>query len=228
MRPRVLLSWSSGKDSAWMLHVLRQRGDLELVGLLTTVNEAFERVAMHAVRRELLTAQADVAGLPLLEIPLPWPCSNEVYERRMSAAVAAARAGGVTYVAFGDLFLEDVRAYRERQMSGTGLTPLFPLWGLDTATLAREMIASGLRARLTTVDPRHLPASFAGREFDMSLVDALPAGVDPCGERGEFHSFCYDGPMFRQPVHIEAGDVVERDGFVFADLTLCTRAASSA
>ena len=228
MRPRVLLSWSSGKDSAWMLHVLRQRGDLELVGLLTTVNEAFERVAMHAVRRELLTAQADVAGLPLLEIPLPWPCSNEVYERRMSAAVAAARAGGVTYVAFGDLFLEDVRAYRERQMSGTGLTPLFPLWGLDTATLAREMIASGLRARLTTVDPRHLPASFAGREFDMSLVDDLPAGVDPCGERGEFHSFCYDGPMFRQPVPIAAGDVVERDGFVFADLTPCTRAASSA
>ena len=228
MRPKVLVSWSTGKDSAWMLHLLRRRDDLELAGLLTTVNETFGRVAMHAVRRELLAAQADAAGLPLVEIPLPWPCSNDAYERRMSAAVDAARAGGVTHVAFGDLFLEDVRAYRERQMAGTSLTPLFPLWGLDTARLAREMIASGLRARLTTVDPRHLPASFAGREFDASLVDELPAGVDPCGERGEFHSFCYDGPMFRHAIRIAPGEVVERDGFVFADLTRCTRAASSA
>jgi uncharacterized protein (TIGR00290 family) len=226
--PRVLVSWSSGKDSAWMLHALRQRHDVELVGLLTTVNETFGRVAMHAVRRELLAAQAGAAGLPLMEIPLPWPCSNDEYERRMSAAVGAAHARGVTHVAFGDLFLEDVRAYRERQMADTGLTPLFPLWGRDTALLAREMIASGLRARLTTVDPRHLPASFAGREFDTSLVDDLPAGVDPCGERGEFHSFCYDGPMFHHPIDIQPGDVVERDGFVFADLTPCTRAASSA
>jgi uncharacterized protein (TIGR00290 family) len=201
-----------------MLHILRQRDDLELAGLLTTVNETFARVAMHAVRRELLAAQAEAAGLPLTEIPLPWPCSTEDYERRMTAAVASARAAGVTHVAFGDLFLEDVRAYRERQMAGTGLAPLFPLWGLDTARLAREMVASGLRARLTTIDPRHLPASFAGREFDASLLDELPPGVDPCGERGEFHSFSYDGPMFRHPIHIEPGEVVERDGFVFADL----------
>jgi uncharacterized protein (TIGR00290 family) len=228
MRPRVLVSWSSGKDSAWMLHTLQRRDDIQLAGLLTTVNEAFGRVAMHAVRRELLAAQADAAGLPLVEIPLPWPCSNEEYERRMSAAVAAARADGVTHVAFGDLFLEDVRAYRERQMAGTGLTPLFPIWGLDTAHLAREMIASGLRARLTTIDPRVLPASFAGRDFDESLLADLPPGVDPCGERGEFHSFCHDGPMFRHAIPIEPGEVVERDGFVFADLLPCFPAASSA
>lgn len=227
MRPRVLVSWSSGKDSAWMLRTLQKRDDLELAGLLTTVNEAFGRVAMHAVRRELLAAQADAAGLPLVEIPLPWPCSNEEYEKRMSAAVAAARDDAVTHVAFGDLFLEDVRAYRERQMAGTGLTPLFPIWGLDTSQLAREMIASGLRARLTTVDPRHLPADFAGREFDAALLADLPPGVDPCGERGEFHSFCYDGPMFRKPIHIEAGKVVERDGFVFADLLPCFPGALS-
>ena len=218
MRPRVLVSWSSGKDSAWMLHALRQRDDVELAGLLTTVNEAFERVAMHAVRRELLAAQAVAAGLPLAEIRLPWPCTNEEYERRMSAAVDAARAAGVTHVAFGDLFLEDVRAYRERQMAGTGLSPIFPLWGLDTAALARQMIAQGLRARLTTVDPRQLPAGFAGREFDGALLEALPPGVDPCGERGEFHSFCYDGPMFAHPVGVTPGEIVERDGFVFADL----------
>jgi uncharacterized protein (TIGR00290 family) len=218
MRPRVLVSWSSGKDSAWMLHLLQRRNDISLAGLLTTVNETFGRVAMHAVRRELLAAQAEAASLPLVEIPLPWPCTNEEYERRMSAACAAARADDVTHVAFGDLFLEDVRTYRERQMAGTGLTPLFPIWGLATTELAREMIASGLRARLTTVDPRILPRGFAGREFDSSLLDDLPAGVDPCGERGEFHSFCYDGPMFRHPIPIEAGEVVERDGFVFADL----------
>jgi uncharacterized protein (TIGR00290 family) len=226
--PRVLVSWSSGKDSAWMLHVLRQRVDLELVGLLTTMNEAFGRVAMHAVRRELLVAQAEVADLPLLELLLPWPCSNDEYQRRMSAAVADARARGVTHVAFGDLFLEDVRAYRERQMAGTGLTPLFPLWGLDTSQLARQMIGAGVRARVTTVDPRHLPASFAGRDFDASLLADLPAGVDPCGERGEFHSFCYDGPMFRTPIRIDSGSVVERDGFVFADLVPAAPAQSSA
>ena len=225
---KILLSWRSGKDSAWALHRLNETYPGKIGALLTTVNETFGRVAMHAVRRDLLAAQVDAAGLPLVEIPLPWPCGNDEYERRMSAAVDAARAEGVTHVAFGDLFLEDVRAYRERQMAGTGLAPLFPLWGLDTTWLAREMIASGLRARLTTVDPRHLPASFAGREFDASLVDELPPGVDPCGERGEFHSFCYDGPMFRRPIPIATGDVVERDGFVFADLTRCIPAAPPA
>ena len=226
MRPRVLVSWSSGKDSAWMLHTLQQRDDIDLAGLLTTVNETFGRVSMHAVRRELLAAQADAAGLPLLEIPLPWPCSNEEYERRMSAAVAAARADDVTHVAFGDMFLEDVRAYRERQMVGTGLSPLFPLWARDTAQLAREMIASGLRARLTAVDRAVLPASFAGREFDASLLDDLPPGVDPCGEYGEFHSFCYDGPMFRRRIHFEPGDIVQRNGFAFADLLHNTAASA--
>jgi uncharacterized protein (TIGR00290 family) len=228
MRPRVLVSWSSGKDSAWMLHQLRQRDDIEIVGLLTTMNEAFGRVAMHAVRRELLAAQAEAAGLPLTEVPLPWPCSNEEYERRMTAAVEAARAAGVTHVAFGDLFLEEIRAYREQKMADTGLAPLFPLWGLDTGRLARQMIAGGLRARLTTVDPKQLRPGFVGREFDPRLLFELPDKVDPCGERGEFHTFCYDGPMFRHPVAFESGAVVERDGFVFADLVPCTPSASSA
>ena len=218
MKPRVLMSWSSGKDSAWALHLLRQRDDVEVAGLLTTVNETFDRVAMHAVRRSLLEAQAVAAGLPLTIVGLPWPCANEEYERRMLGATSAARDAGITHVAFGDLFLEDVRAYREQRMAGTGLSPLFPLWGLDTARLARQMIEGGLRARLTTVDPRHLHRELAGRELDAAMLDALPAGVDPCGERGEYHSFCYDGPMFRHPIAVERGEVVERDGFVFADL----------
>jgi uncharacterized protein (TIGR00290 family) len=218
MRPRVLVSWSSGKDSAWMLHTLRRRDDIEIVGLLTTINEAFARVAMHAVRRELLAAQAEAVGLPLTELFLPWPCSNEQYEHRMTDAVQAAVAAGVTHVAFGDIFLQDIRAYREQKMAGTGLTPLFPLWGLDTTRLAREMIASGVRARITAIDPQQMRRGFAGREFDPRLLFELPETVDPCGERGEFHTFCYSGPMFHHPVAFEPGAVVERDGFVFADL----------
>jgi uncharacterized protein (TIGR00290 family) len=215
---RALLSWSSGKDSAHALHVLRRRPDVEVVGLLTTVNAAADRVAMHAVRRELLEAQAHAAGLPLLVVPIPSPCPNEAYEAAMAGALAEARSRGVQAVAFGDLFLEDVRRYREQKMRGTGLEPLFPLWGEPTDSLARAMIGSGLRAYLTCVDPGALDASFAGRAFDSALLAALPPGVDPCGERGEFHTFAWDGPAFRRPVRVRGGEVVTRDGFVFADL----------
>jgi len=218
-RPKALLAWSSGKDSAWTLHVLRQQGEVDVVGLLTTVNRSFDRVAMHAVRRDLLVAQAAAVGLPLLTVEIPYPCSNDEYEAAMAAAIGRARGDGVTAVAFGDLFLEDVRRYREDRMRGSGLTPLFPIWGIPTDALARRMVGAGLRARLTCVDPKKLPASFAGRDFDAALLDDLPRGVDPCGERGEFHSFAYDGPMFERAVGIQAGEVVERDGFVFADLT---------
>jgi len=215
---KALLAWSSGKDSAWSLHVLRRQGDVEVAGLLTTVNEAFGRVAMHAVRRELLEAQARAAGLPLTAVAIPYPCPNEVYEAAMARALAEARAGGIGAVAFGDLFLEDVRRYREERMAPTGLRPLFPLWGAPTRALAEQMIDGGLRARLTCVDPKALPDSFAGRAFDHDLVAALPPGVDPCGERGEFHTFAWDGPMFDHPVPVAVGEVVHRDGFVFADL----------
>ena len=215
---KTLVSWSSGKDSAWMVHVLRQRPDIQLAGVLTTVNEVYQRVAMHAVRVELLQAQADALGLPLWQIPIPSPCPNEVYERAMADAVARAVGEGFTHMAFGDLFLEDIRRYREEKLAGTGLTPIFPLFGADTARLAREMVAGGLKARLTCVNPKVLDARFAGRDFDASLLDELPASVDPCGERGEFHSFAYAGPMFSKAIPIASGEVVEREGFVFADV----------
>ena len=217
-QPQAWLCWSSGKDSAWTLHVLRQRREVEVVGLLTTINDAHARVAMHAVRVALLEAQAEAVGLPLWKVPIPSPCSNQEYETVMSEAIRKAIEQGITRMAFGDLFLEDVRRYREQQLTGTGLTPIFPIWGLPTNALARDMVAAGLRARLTCVDPKQLPASFAGREFDASLLRDLPESVDPCGERGEFHTFAYDGPMFRRPVPVRSGEVVERDGFVFADL----------
>jgi uncharacterized protein (TIGR00290 family) len=217
---KCLVSWSSGKDSAWMLHVLRAQGQHEIAGLLTTINEPAQRVAMHAVRVELLDAQADALGLPLWKIPIPSPCPNDAYERAMSAAVTRAVAEGFTHMAFGDLFLDDIRRYREERLAGTGLTPVFPLFGADTAALAREMIAGGLVARLTCVDPRVLDRSFAGRDFDAQLLADLPQSIDPCGERGEFHSFAYAGPMFRASINIDTGIVVERDGFVFADLTI--------
>lgn len=214
---RVLLSWSSGKDSAWTLHKLRQQPDVELVGLLTTLNSEFQRVAMHSTRRSVLEAQAEAARLPLWIVELPWPCSNGIYEQRMAEACKRATDEHVDAIAFGDLFLQDVRAYRETQLKPTGLEPLFPLWEIPTDELAREMIAGGLRAKLTCVDPKQLPASFAGRDFDASLLRDLPPEVDPCGERGEFHTCVYAGPMFTAPLHLEAGEVVERDGFVFAD-----------
>jgi uncharacterized protein (TIGR00290 family) len=217
---KTLMSWSSGKDSAWAVHVLRQRGDVEIGGLLTTINESAQRVAMHAVRVDVLQAQADALGLPLWQIPIPSPCPNEVYERVMAAAVQRAVAEGFTQIAFGDLFLEDVRRYREERLAGTGLTPLFPLFGADTPALAREMVAAGVRARITCLNPKVLDPSFAGREFDAALLDELPSGVDPCAERGEFHTCAYDGPMFSRPVPIETGITIERDGYVFTDLVL--------
>jgi uncharacterized protein (TIGR00290 family) len=217
---RVLLSWSSGKDSAWTLHLLRQERDVEVVGLLTTFNEAADRVAMHAVRRVLVEAQAQAAGLPLWPVLLPSPCSNEIYEARMREAVERARREGVTHIAFGDLFLEDIRAYRERNLAGTGIDPLFPVWGTpgDTPQLARQMLAGGLRSVLTCVDPKQLDARFVGRWFDADFLAELPAGVDPCGERGEFHTLCCAGPMFERPIPVRVGDSSLRDGFWFADV----------
>jgi uncharacterized protein (TIGR00290 family) len=215
---RVALSWSSGKDSAWTLHLLRQNPSIEVVALITTINQEFDRVAMHAVRRELVELQADAAGLPLWKVPLPWPCSNEEYEARMREVCARALGEGVEAIAFGDLFLADIRAYRERQLAGTGLEPLFPVWQIPTHELAATMIAGGLRAKITCVDPKLLPRQFAGREFDTAFLNDLPAGVDPCGENGEFHSFVYAGPMFGAPIPVELGEIVERDGFFFADL----------
>jgi uncharacterized protein (TIGR00290 family) len=217
---RCLISWSSGKDSAWMVHTLRQRGDIEIGGLLTTINESAQRVAMHAVRVDVLEAQAAALDVPLWQIPIPSPCPNDVYERAMAAAVKRALAEGFTHIAFGDLFLEDIRRYREERLAGTGLTPLFPLFGADTAALAREMIAGGLRARITCLNPKVLDRGFAGREFDAALLADLPDTIDPCGERGEFHTCAYHGPMFCRPVAIDTGVTVERDGFVFTDLTL--------
>jgi uncharacterized protein (TIGR00290 family) len=223
---KTLVSWSSGKDSAWMVHVLRQRADVHLAGLLTTINESVQRVAMHAVRVDVLQAQADALGLPLWRIPIPSPCPNEVYERAMGEAVARAVADGFTQVAFGDLFLEDVRRYREERLAGTGLTPLFPLFGVDTARLAREMIAGGLRARITCLNPKVIDRGFAGREFDAALLAELPPDIDPCGERGEFHTCAYAGPMFNHPVPIDTGITVERDGYVFTDLCITPSASS--
>lgn len=217
-RPKALLSWSSGKDAAWALHVLRRRGELDVVGLLTTTSAPYGRVAMHGVRTELLRAQARAVGLPPWEVPLPAPCSNAEYEAAMRSALDRARDEGVTIVAFGDLFLEDVRRYREERMREVGMTCAFPLWGEPTAALAHAMIEGGLRARLSCIDPKQLSPSFAGREFDEALLRDLPPAVDPCGERGEFHSFAYDGPMFREPVPVRAGGTVTRDGFVFTDL----------
>lgn len=217
-RPRVALSWSSGKDSAWTLHRLRQDPGIEVAALVTTVNAEFNRVAMHAVRQELLHAQAEAAGLPLIEVPIPHPCSNADYESRMRALIERLRGERIERMAFGDLYLPDIRAYREQQLQGTGIAPLFPLWNEQTAALARSMIAGGLRAVLTCVDPKQLAPEFCGRRFDADLLDALPAGVDPCGENGEFHSFACAGPMFRAPIAVEIGEIVERDGFVFTDL----------
>src|SRR5580698_4515401 len=214
---RVLLSWSSGKDSAWTLHALRRDPSIELCGLVTTLNAEFDRVAMHGTRRSILEAQAAAAGLPLWIVPLPWPCSNEIYEQRMAEVCSRAIEEGVDAFAFGDLFLAEVRAYREKQLKPTGLEPIFPLWEIPTDELARTMIAGGLRAKLACIDTKQLPEKFAGRDFDEFLLADLPAGTDPCGERGEFHTCVYAGPMFTAPLPIEAGEIVNRDGFIFAD-----------
>jgi uncharacterized protein (TIGR00290 family) len=215
---KTLLSWSSGKDSAWSLQILRQRSDLEVVGLLTTVNELYQRVAIHAVRLELLKLQADAVGLPLHIIDLPYPCTNSQYEAKMAEFIEQSKKKGIECMAFGDLFLADIREYREAKLAGTGITPLFPLWQRPTGELAREMISAGLRALVTCVDPAQLSTSFAGREFNGEFVSTLPDHVDPCGERGEFHTFAFDGPMFSKPVAVELGEIIEREGFIYADL----------
>ena len=225
--PKAWLSWSSGKDSAWSLHLVRQHNEFEVTALFTTVNRAFSRVAMHAVRESLLDAQAASAGLPLVKIPIPSPCPNETYERAMAEAMAQAKASGVSRVIFGDLFLQDIRKYREENLAKCGMAPVFPLWLQDTRRLANEMLAGGLRAYLTCVDPRKLDRSFVGRAFDADLLAALPALVDPCGENGEFHTFACAGPMFSSPIPVEPGEIVERDGFIFADLLPRPAAAAS-
>ncbi len=217
-RPKAWLAWSSGKDSAWSLHTVRNTHEVDVVALLTTVNRTHERVAMHAVRESLLEMQVAATGLPLVKVPIPSPCPNEMYEEAMGEAMKRARSEGVTHMVFGDLFLEEIRAYRERHLKAAGMIPVFPLWGRDTRQLAEEMIAEGLCAHLTCVDPRKLDRSFAGRRFDRDLLAALPGHVDPCGENGEFHSFASAGPMFRAPIPASLGEIVERDGFVFADL----------
>jgi uncharacterized protein (TIGR00290 family) len=215
---KAWLSWSSGKDAAWALHEIRRSGEYEILGALTTVTESFARVSMHAVREEILRRQCEAAGLARKIVPIPFPCPNEIYEARMSAALAEARREGVTRIIFGDLFLEDIRRYREEKLAGSGMTPVFPLWGRPTHELARDMIAGGVEARLVCIDPKVLPRSFAGRAFDAALLDELPKGVDPCGERGEFHTCVLAGPMFSRRIEAETGEIVERDGFVFADL----------
>ena len=217
-RPKAWLSWSSGKDSAWALHVVRRQNVLDVVALLTTVNSAFGRVAMHGVRETLIDMQAERAGLPLVKVPIPYPCPNETYESAMAAAMDRARSEGVTHVVFGDLFLQDIREYRERQLARCSMTPVFPVWGIETGKLAADMVAGGLEAWLACVDPRKLDRAFAGRKFDSRLLAELPAGVDPCGEYGEFHTFASAGPMFYSPIPLAVGEVVERDSFVFADL----------
>jgi uncharacterized protein (TIGR00290 family) len=218
MKKRTLLSWSSGKDSAWALYKLQQDPGIDLVGLFCTVNKEFDRVAMHAVRVELLQKQAESIGLPLEIIEIPYPCSNAEYEKVMGQFVERAKNDNVEYFAFGDLFLEDIRNYREEKLKGSGIKPVFPIWGIPTDRLSREMIGSGLRTVITCINPEQIPKEFVGREFDEGFLDSLPATVDPCGENGEFHSFVFDGPMFKEKIEISVGDIVHRDDFVFADL----------
>jgi len=215
---KILLAWSSGKDSVWALHLLRQQPEIEIAALLTTFNSAADRVAMHAVRRTLVETQAGRTGIPQWSVDLPWPCSNAEYEELMRGVCQRAFAENITAMAFGDLFLQDIRDYRERQLRGTGLEPLFPVWQIPTAQLARDMISAGVKAKVTCVDPSQVDRSLAGRDYDQALVDALPPGVDPCGENGEFHTFVYDAPVFSRPIAVHVGEIVERDGFVFADV----------
>ena len=222
MKPRAWLCWSSGKDSAWALHVVGRQDEVEVVGLLTTVTEPYRRVSMHGVREEILAAQAVAAGLPLCRVPIPAPCPDEVYQEAMRQALQKARQQGVTQMIFGDLFLEDVRAYRETQLVGSGITGLFPLWQRPTAELAREMIAAGLVARVTCLDPKKIPRDLAGCTFDQSLLARLPAEVDPCAENGEFHTCVTAGPMFTHPIPVQMGETVEREGFVFTDVRLAS------
>jgi len=217
-RPKALIAWSSGKDSAWALHEIRRTGDYEIVAALTTVTDAFARVSMHGVREQLLQAQLAAVRLPSIVVRIPFPCPNDIYEREMAATLAQAKADGVTHVIFGDLFLEDIRAYRERRLADIGMSAVFPLWRRPTHALAREMIGAGVEAHLVTVDLAKLPSSFAGRRYDKALLADLPAETDPCGENGEFHSFVSAGPMFAHRIGVRRGETVIRDGFAYSDL----------
>ena len=217
-KPRAWIAWSSGKDAAWTLHMARQRGEFDVTGLLCTITEPYDRVSMHGVRRVLAEAQARAAGLPLHKVFIPAPCPNAAYEAAMAKAMDTAKAEGISHILFGDLFLDDIRRYREEKLAPTGIAPAFPLWGLDTRQLARNMIAGGLRAIVTCLDPRKLPRELAGHAFDEAFLDALPEGVDPCAENGEFHSFVFAGPMFAETLAVTVGETVERDGFVFTDV----------
>ena len=217
-KPKAWMAWSSGKDAAWALHVVREAGEVDVVGLLSTITEPYDRVSMHGVRRALVEAQARATGLPLHKVFIPAACSNEAYEAAMAEAMETARSQRIAHMIFGDLFLEDVRAYREQKLAPTGIAPLFPLWSRDTQALARKMVADGVQAYVTCLDPRKLPREFAGRLYDDAFLDALPESVDPCGENGEFHTFAFAGPMFAQPIAVTVGETVERDGFVFADV----------
>jgi len=217
-RKRAVISWSTGKDCAWALHRVRARSEVEVAGLLTTINGRFQRVSMHGVRRELADLQAQAAGLPLFAVELPWPCPNEEYERRMAAACGRLRDSGIQAVVFGDIHLADVRAYRESRLAEAGMEAWFPLWGENPAGLMREMLAAGLRAVITCLDPAKLDRALAGAELDAGVVQSLPQQVDPCGENGEFHTFVFDGPMFQYPVPVARGEVAEREGYVYADL----------
>jgi uncharacterized protein (TIGR00290 family) len=218
MKPKALISWSSGKDSAWALHVVRQAGEFDVVGALTTVNDAFGRVSVHGLRTELLLAQVEAARLDPVLVHIPYPCTNAIYEAAMAKEIDAAKTRGVTHIIFGDLFLQDIRAYREAKLNGTGITPVFPLWLLPTDRLAVEMIEGGVEAYLTTVDRKKVPTGFAGRRFDRDLLRDLPPGVDPCGEDGEFHTVVAAGPMLSRRIPVRVGETVEREGFVYADL----------
>ena len=220
MKRKTLLSWSSGKDSAWALYRLQQDPEIEVVGLFCTVNQKFDRVAMHGVRRELLELQAERVDLPLEVIAIPYPCSNNEYEVRMAKFIDQVKVENIDSCAFGDLYLDDVRQYRESNLKDTGITPIFPLWGKSTAELSREMINNGLRAIVTCVDPKRMPEYFVGREYNKSFLEDIPGEIDPCGENGEFHSFAFEGPMFREPIKVSAGEIVHRDGFVFSELLL--------
>jgi uncharacterized protein (TIGR00290 family) len=219
-RAKALISWSSGKDSAFALDEIRRAGEFDVVGALTTVTEAFDRVSIHGVRQEILQAQCQAAGLPLRVVPIPYPCPNVIYEARMAEAVARAVSQGITHIVFGDLFLAEIRAYRERKLAGTGLTPVFPLWERPTLPLAHAMIESGIEAYLATVDLKKLPAEFAGRKFDLRLLADLPDGVDPCGENGEFHTCVVAGPIFSRALAVAAGERVQRDGYGYCDLIM--------
>ncbi len=218
MKKKTLLSWSSGKDSAWMLHLLKQDPDIEIAGLFSTINNEFNRIAMHSTRAELAEQQAECAGLPIKFIPLPYPCTNVQYEAIMNEFIKEVKREEIEYFAFGDLYLESVRNYREKNLAGTGITPLFPLWKKDTKKLSSEMIDAGLKAIVTCIDPKCLPKEFAGRNYDKDFLQQIPAGVDPCGENGEFHSFVFAGPMFHKKIDIRVGETVTRDGFVFTDI----------